>query len=205
MKLYYSPGACSLSPHIVLQELGIPFEAVLVAWEGPTGEELKKLNPMGAVPVIVTDDGQALTEGAAIVQYLADLKPSAKLAPANGTFERVRLQETLNFIASEVHKGFGPLFAAAYISPDKGVQEAICANAKSELAKRFDILAKKLGGRTTLLPSGFSVADAYLFTVLNWTAYHKIDLSPWPELKRFMEATSARPAVQAALKAEKLI
>ncbi len=205
MKLYYSKGACSLAPHIVLQELGIPFETVSVDWSGKSGEELSKLNPMGAVPTLVLDDGQSLTEGAAIVQYLADLKPSAKLAPANGTPERYRLQEALNFIASELHKGFNPLFTLDLLSKDPAVQGAVATYAKADLGRKFDVVSQKLGDRTTLLPSGYSVADAYLFTVLTWTGFVGIDLKPWPTLTRFMDTMRARPAVQAAMKAEHII
>jgi glutathione S-transferase len=205
MKLYYSQGACSLAPHITLQELGIPFELKQVEFAGPSGAELTHYNPMGAVPTLILDDGSALTEGAAILQYLADQKPAAKLAPAAGTMERYRLQEWLNFIASEVHKGFGPIFGIADVSPDPAVQEQIRKAAIDGLHKRFDVITQKLGSRTTLLPSGYSVADAYLFTVLSWTTFLKIDISKWTALTQFMDSVRARPATQAALKAEKLI
>lgn len=200
MKLYYSPGACSLSPHIVLRELGMPFAAVRVDLKTKRtadGADYTAINGKGYVPALELDDGQLLTEGPAIVQYLADRKPEARLAPANGTMERYRLQEWLNFITSELHKQFSPLFNPE--SPP-AVKEA----QKLRLGGRFDWLAKQLEGKDYLLGKDFSVADAYLFTVLGWCQYTGIDLARWPVLARFVERIAARPAVQEALKAEGL-
>ncbi|MEO8672230.1 MAG: glutathione transferase GstA [Tahibacter sp.] len=198
MKLYFSPGACSLSPHIVLRELGLPFDAVKVDLASKTtadGADFKKINPKGYVPTLQLDDGRVLTEGPAIVQYLADLKPESKLAPANGTFERYQLQEWLNFISTEIHKQFSPLFNAA--NPDS-VKDA----QKTKLAQRFAEIAPVLDKQDYLMGKDFSVADAYLFTVLGWSKYFSIDLQQWPSIAKFVERVAARPAVVAALDVE---
>lgn len=198
MKLYYSPSACSLSPHIVLREAGLAFDLDRVdtrAKKTQSGNDFYAINPKGYVPALELDDGQVLTEGAAIVQYLADKKPESKLAPANGTLARYRLQEWLNFIASEVHKSFTPLFYPT--TPDEAKLQF-----KERLATRFGLLSKELEGKSWLMGDTFTVADAYLFTVLRWTAFVGIDLSKWPVLAQYAERVSARPAVKAALEAE---
>ena len=199
MKLYFSPGACSLSPHIVLTELGLPVEKVKVdlrtkAMDG--GGDFRTINPKGYVPVLQLDDGSILTEGPAIVQYLADRKPEAHLAPPNGTMERYRLQEWLNFISTELHKQFSPLF-----NPDSS--ETVKEAQKKRLAERFDFVAQTLAKQDHLLPSGFSVADAYLFTVLTWAGFVGLDLAPWPALPAYLSRVQARPAVAATLAAER--
>ncbi len=197
MKLYYSPGACSLSPHIVLNEAGIAFDAETVdlgAKKTKSGADYKAINPKGAVPALQLDNGQVLTEGSAIVQYLADQKPATKLAPAAGTMERYRLQEWLNYIASEIHKGFSPLFNPKASDDWKQV-------VKDNLGAKFDYLSKQLQGKDYLM-GAFSVADAYLFTILGWSKYMNIDLAKWPVLAQYMERVGARPAVKAALEAE---
>ena len=201
MKLYYMPGACSLAPHIAFREAGLPFDLEKV--DGATkktagGEDYTAINPKGAVPAIKLDDGQVLTEGAAIQQYIADKAPGKKLAPAAGTMERYRLQETLNYIASEVHKGIGQLFNKAM--PDD-FKEAV---KKGLAAKQFPFIEKALAGKDYLL-GDFTVADGYLFTVLNWTKFHNIDLSAYPNISAFMKRVAARPAVQEAMKAEGLL
>lgn len=201
MKLYYSPGACSLSPHIVAREAGIPVELVKVdlkAKKLSDGGDFFDVNAKGYVPAIRLDDGQFLTEGPAIVQYLADQKPGAKLAPAAGTMERYRVQEWLNFITSELHKGIGGLFNPA-VTPEwrKGITD--------RLEVRLGYLAKALQGKAYLMGDAFSVADAYLFTVLNWAPMVKLDLAPWPVLGEYQKRVAARPAVQEALKAEGLV
>lgn len=201
MKLYFSPGACSLSPHIVLRELGLPFEAVKVdlgSKKTADGGDFKAINPKGYVPTLQLDNGQILTEGPAIVQYLADLKPEAKLAPANGSWERYQLQEWLNFISTEIHKQFSPLFNAA--NPDS-VKDA----QKTKLAQRFAEISPLLEKQDYLTGSDFSVADAYLFTVVGWAKFVQLDLSAWPHLIAFQGRVAARPATQRALKAEGLI
>jgi glutathione S-transferase len=201
MKLYYSPGACSLSPHIVAQETGQPVELVKVDVQAKTlagGGDFWKVNPKGYVPALGLADGQVLTEGPAIVQYLADRKPDAKLAPANGTMERYRLQEMLGFINSEIHKAYSPLF-------NPQVTPEVRDERMAYLAKRYGFVETMLAGKDYLFGSQFSAADAYLFTVTNWAHHVKLDLSAFPNLLAFQKRVAARPAVQAAMKAEGLI
>jgi glutathione S-transferase len=201
MKLYYSPGACSLSPHIVARELGIPVELKKVNTKDKTvegGGDYWQVNGRGYVPALELDNGQVLTEGPAIVQYLADQKPEAGLAPKNGSLERYRLQEWLNFLTSEVHKQFSPLFKPN--TPDEYKKIA-----KENLATRFDWLDKQLAGKDYLTGKSFSVADAYLFVLLNWTKFQAIDLAKWPNLAAFQARVGARPKVQEALQAEGLL
>ncbi len=198
MKLYISPGACSLSPHIVLREAGVPFDIETVDLANKrtaTGGDYKAINPKGYVPALQLDGGEVLTEGPAIVQYVADLKPGSRLAPAAGSLDRYRLQEALNFITSELHKSFSPLF-------NPKTPEAYKETVKGNLAGRFDLLSKNLQGKDYLMGSTFTVADAYLFTILSWTAYVGIDLAKWPVLKAYSDRVAARPAVKAALEAE---
>ena len=200
MKLFFSPGACSLSPHIALREAGLPVELVKVDLKAKTladGSDFRAINGKGSVPVLGLPDGSVLTEGPAIVQYIADRNPAAGLAPANGTPERYRLQEILNFITSELHKGFSPLF-----NPDCPPEWK--AQVKAMLGQRFDWLSGQLDGKSYLLGEQFSVADGYLFTVLFWTRWVGIDLANWPVLQAFFERVAARPQVQAALAAEGL-
>jgi glutathione S-transferase len=200
MKLYFSPGACSLSPHIVLHEAGLKHDAEKVdlrAKKTESGADFRAINPKGQVPALVLDDGSLLTEGPAIVQYLADLKPEAKLAPANGTMPRYRLQEWLNYISTEIHKQFTPLFLPT--TPD-AAKEAFAA----KLMREFGFLDSELAKRNWLAGDSFSVADAYLFTVSNWAQYVKLDLSAYTNLLAYRKRVAARPGVQAALKAEGL-
>lgn len=198
MKLYYAPRTCSLSPHIVLLELGLPFEAVRVDNRTKLtehGDDFLAINPKGYVAALELDNGEVLTEGTAIVQYLADLRPEAGLAPANGTLQRVRLQEWLNFISGEIHAGMSPLFNAA-------IPEEVKAIFRARLFKRFDYLEVALGQADYLLGNRFGVADAYLFTVLGWVDFFAIDLAPWPALAAFRARIVGRPQVQAAVRAE---
>ncbi|MGZ8255704.1 MAG: glutathione transferase GstA [Burkholderiaceae bacterium] len=200
MKLYYSPGACSLSPHIVAREAGLPLTTVRVDTKNKTtesGDDYRVINPKGYVPLLELDDGVRLTEGPAIVQYLADLAPAAKLAPPNGTLERYQLQEWLNFITSEIHKQFSPLF-------DGTMPEEAKEKFRNKLAGRFDLIAAQLEGRDYLMGS-FTVADAYLFTVLGWARYTGPDLARWPILQAYVARIAARPHVQEALRAEGLL
>ncbi|EHR68939.1 glutathione S-transferase [Burkholderiales bacterium JOSHI_001] len=200
MKLYYSNGACSLSPHIVLRESGLPFELVLASTKThklPDGTDYYTINPKGYVPLLELDNGQRLSEGPAIVQYIADQVPAKKLAPANGTMERYRLQEWLNFITSELHKGFSPLFNPA--TPDDYKPQV-----KERLLGRFKWVNEQLEGKQYLLGNDFSVADAYLFVVSSWGQYVGVDLKPFANLQAFSARVAARPAVQEALKAEGL-
>ncbi|GAC1348024.1 MAG: glutathione transferase GstA [Myxococcales bacterium] len=201
MKLYFSPGACSLSAHIALREAGLPFDLEQVdlrAKKTKAGVVFSSISPKGAVPTLQLDDGQILTEGPAIVQYIADRKPESQLAPQAGTLERYRLQEWLNYVTSEIHKGFSPLFKATTPAEYK-------ETLKAALAERFDYLARHLEKQKYLLGEKFTVADGYLFTVLNWTKHVAIDLSRWPVLQAYQARVAARPAVHEALKAEGLL
>ncbi|MBS1191396.1 MAG: gstA [Rhodocyclaceae bacterium] len=201
MKLYFSPGACSLSPHIVLCELGLPHQLESVDLKTHLtagGGDFYMINPKGYVPALQLDDGQLLTEGPAIVQYLAEKKPEAGLLPPAGTLERARVQEWLTFIGTEIHKNFSPLF-----NPAAAVEWKEAA--KANLERRFAFVDKALAGRDYLMGLGFSVADAYLFTTVNWTFFLGIDLAPWPALAAFHKRVTARPAVQEAMRAEGLL
>jgi glutathione S-transferase len=201
MKLYYSPGACSLSPHIVLLEAGLPFTLEKIDFatkKTSTGTDYFTINSKGAVPALQLDDGRVLTEGPAIVQYLADLKPDSALAPRAGTFERYQLMEILNYITSEVHKGFSPLFNPKISADWK-------ASALANLEKKFDWLTGFLTGKTFLMGNTFTVADAYLFTVMKWTGHLKINLGKWPVLAAYQSRIVQRPKVQQALKEEGLL
>lgn len=199
LKLYYAPGACSLSPHIVLRETGTPFELVktdLRAKKTEKGEDYLGKNPGGFVPALELEDGSVLTEGPVIVQYIAD--KAGKLAPAYGTTERYRMMSWLNFISSELHKGFSPLFNAQMPEEAKKIS-------RDRLGLRLGVIGRQLAGRDYIMGKEFSVPDAYLFTVLSWTKRPTgIDLSAHPSLEQFHARVGARPAVQAALKAEGL-
>ncbi len=200
MKLYYSPGACSLSPHIVLRESGLAFEPVLASTKShklQDGTDFYTINPLGYVPVLELDDGSRLREGPAIVQYIADQVPAKALAPANGTMARYQLQEWLTFIGTELHKGFSPLFNPAMPEEVKGM-------ARERLAKRLAWVDGELAKSPYLMGEQFSVADAYLFTVSRWTGFAKVDISGLQHLNAFIARMNARPAVQAALQAEGL-
>ena len=199
MKLYFSPVACSLSPHIALREAGLDFELVRVDLKSHTlasdGSDFTRINPKGYVPVLELDDGTRLSEGPAIVQYIADLKPETGLAPKNGTLARYRLQEWLGFINSEVHKGFSPLFRSA-------TPEETKASAREALSNRLTYIAAHLDRNEYLMGKQFTVADGYLFTVLNWGRWVGIDLKQWPSLAAYVERVSVRPSVSAAKAAE---
>ena len=201
MKLYYSPGACSLSPHIVLREAGLKFEPVLASTKThklQDGTDYYTINPKGYVPLLELDNGERLSEGPAIVQYIADQAPDKKLAPANGTFARARLQQWLNFTTSEIHKTYSPLFNAA-------VPEEYKTMAKAKLQDRYRWVDSQLEGKSYLLGDAFSVADAYLFTVTNWAPRVGVDLSAYKNIAAYMARVAARPAVQEAMKAEGLL
>jgi glutathione S-transferase len=200
MKLYFSTAACSLSPRIVLMEAGIPFTAVktdLKSKKTESGADFFSINSKGAVPALELDDGQVLTEGPVIVQYLADLKPDSGLAPRAGSFERYRLMEMLNYITSEVHKAFSPLFKADTPADARKI-------AVDNLGKKFDWLSAHLAGKKFLMGEIFTVADAYLFTVLRWSALVHVDLTRWPVLTAYVARVEERPKVQEALRAEGL-
>ena len=200
MKLYYSPGACSLSPHIVLHEAGLAFELVMAPTKThklQDGTDYYTINPLGYVPMLELDDGTRLREGPAIVQYVADQVPAKNLAPANGTLPRYRLQEWLTFIGTEIHKSFSPLFNPAM--PEEGKQIY-----RERLANRFEFVNRELEGKQYVMGDHFTVADAYLFTVTRWTKPMQIDTSRYPNLMAHNARVEARPAVQMALQHEKL-
>lgn len=201
MKLYYSPGACSLSPHIVLREAGLAFELVLASTKShklPDGTDYYGINPLGYVPLLELDDGTRLREGPAIVQYVADQVPTRNLAPANGTLPRYRLQEWLTFIGTEIHKSFTPLFMPAM--PEEGKQIF-----RDRIAGRLQWVDGQLEGKQYLMGDAFSVADAYLFVVTNWAKPMNLDLAAYKHLLAWRERMAARPAVQEAMKAEGLL
>ncbi len=201
MKLYYSPGACSLSPHIVLRESGLAFQLALASTKThklADGTDYYTINAKGYVPLLELDNGERLSEGPAIVQYIADQVPEKALAPANGSMARYRLQEWLNFITSELHKGFSPLFNPATPEDYKPL-------VKERLGSRLKWVDEQLEGRAYLMGEQFTVADAYLFTVTNWCKFVGLDIAALKNLGAFMGRVAARPAVQQALKAEGLL
>ena len=201
MKLYYSPGACSLSPHIALHEAGLAFEAIAAPTKThklADGTDYYSINPLGYVPLLVLDDGRQLREGPAIVQYIADQAPEKHLAPPAGSFERYKLQEWLTFIGTELHKGFSPLFTP-------GMPEEVKTAARTRLGARLQWVEGELAKGPYLMGEQFTVADAYLFTVVGWSRLVGVDISALLRLGEFMARMRARPAVQAALRAEGLL
>jgi glutathione S-transferase len=201
MKLYYFPGACSMAAHIALREAGLPFDLEKVDLMGSrkteSGADFASINPKGYVPALQLDNGQILTEVGVVLQYVADQKPGSGLAPAAGTLERYRLMEMLNFITSELHKNFTPLFNPAASAEAK---EAATAN----ITKRMAYLNDQLAGKQYLLGDTFTVADAYLTTILGWCQFVKFDISAWPNIGAFAGRVMGRPAVQATMQAEGL-
>lgn len=198
MKLYFSPGACSMNPHIMLREAGMKFDLEKVdlgSHKTANGKDFYGINPKGYVPALELDNGQVLTENQAIVQYVADQKPEAKLAPANGTMERYRMQEWLGFIGTEIHKAFSPLF-------NPNISEADKKAAFDKLTKRFEFINKNLEGKQYLMGDHFTAPDSYTFVMLQWAQHHKLDLSRFANLKAYGERIAARPAVKATLEAE---
>ena len=200
MQLYYAPGACSLSPHIVAREAGIPLtleKVDLKSHKTANGEDYYAVNPRGYVPALKLDDGNTLTEGPAIVQYLADQKPESGLAPPNGTFARYKLQEMLTFINGEIHKAFSPLFA----NPSEEVRK----QSLEKINKRFAWMEKEMGDKPFLTGDRFSVADAYFFVMLTWAHKHRIDMTPYPRLDAWFARVKSRPHVIEAMKEEGLV
>ncbi|HKF30466.1 MAG TPA: glutathione transferase GstA [Candidatus Binataceae bacterium] len=201
MKLYISPGACSLSPHIVVSETGLNVELEkvnLAEHKTASGQDYMTINPKGYVPALRLDDGSVLTEGPAIVQYLADQKPGSGLIPAAGSIDRYRVQEWLNFIGTELHKNFGALF-------NKATPDAVKETTRANITKRLAYLNDQLAGKQYLMGSNFTVADAYTFTIVNWTNFVGIDLKPYPNLAAYMARVAARPKVLETLKSEGLV
>lgn len=200
MKLFYKPGACSLASHIVLHEIGGPFDIEpvdTVAGRTASGNDYRQINPKGYVPALQLDDGQILTEGPAILQYLADGAPKAALAPTVGTVARARMLEQLTFVSSELHKAFGPLFR-------DGSSEAEKSAAREAVARKFDHVEAAFANDHTSEET-FTIADAYLFVVANWANFTGIDLAKWPRLSAFVARIAARPTTQAAMRVEGLI
>jgi glutathione S-transferase len=199
MKLYFSPGACALHPQIALRETGLDFELVRVdlrAHKLQDGTDFYSINPKGYVPLLELADGTRLTEGAIIDQFVADKNPGTKILPAVGTMERVRVQEWLHFIATELHKQFSPLFNPQLSDDDKSA-------ARKKLGNRFDYIERELGKKSFLMGDQFTVADGYLFNMLRWTQFTGIDLSNWPGLSAYSARLEARPSVKASLEAER--
>ncbi len=199
MKLYFSPGACALHPQIALREAGIPFDLVRVdlrAHKLQDGADFYAINPKGYVPVLELDDGSRLTEGAVIDQWIADQKPAARILPPAGTIERVRVQEWLHFIGTEIHKQFAPLFNPQIAADQKAAQH-------EKIAKRLTYVQDELGAKPFLLGDTFTVADGYLYNMLRWTEFTGVDLSKWPALVKYFERVGERPAVKAAVEAER--
>jgi glutathione S-transferase len=201
MKLYYSPGTCSQASHIVLREAGLTFTIDKVdtkTKQTETGANYLAINPNGYVPALEIEPGLVLTEGPAILQYLADKKPQLNLAPANGTLERYQLQSMLNFITSEIHKGYSPLFKPNFPAEGKTIY-------KEQIGKRFDVIEASLSKQDYLMPWGYTIADAYLFVVSGWSGFVGIDLTQWPSLQKWRQRIAERPAVKEALVAEGLV
>lgn len=201
MKLYYSPGACSMAVHIVLNKGGFSFDKEqvdLASKKTASGADFTAINPNGYVPALMLDNGEVLTEAVVILAWLADQAPERRLAPAAGSMERYRLQEKLNFLTTELHKGVGSLF-------NPRMPEDWRTQVKAGLGKRLDYIAGLLQDRQYLMGDEFSIADAYLFTILGWSGLVKLDLSPWPVLASYSARIAERPAVQATMKAEGLI
>jgi glutathione S-transferase len=200
MKLYFAPGACSLAPHIALREAALEFDLEQVdlrAKQTKSGGDYRAINAKGGVPALGLDDGQVLTEGAAILQYIADRKPASHLAPAAGTLERYRLQEWLNWVATELHKGISPFFNPKASDEWKQIL-------RERLAFQFEFLSGRMV-KPFLMGAQYTVADSYLYTILRWTKLHAIELGKWPDIPAFMARVESRPAAQAALKAEGLL
>jgi len=201
MKLYLSPGACSLASHIVLKEAGFQFNTEkvnLADKKTESGGDFNQINPKGYVPALQLENGQVLTEGVAIMQFLADQKPDSGLLPKAGSIERYRLIEWLNFIATEVHKTLGPLWKPTLSEETKTVL-------KDLFARRMDYVSAELKDKSYLMGEQFTVADAYLFTVLNWCGMLKVDLSKWPSIQAYVSRVASRPKVQDAMKAEGIL
>ena len=207
MKLYYSSGSCALAPHIVLNELNMAYELEAVDLKAKTtvSGDYTKVNPKGAVPALRMDNGEILTEGPAITQYLADQKPESGLMPKFGTLERYRCAEWLNYITSEVHKSFGQLFSAGAFVKNEDAQKEYKNTVRGAIEKKLGFVSERLGTNDYLLGKQFTVADAYLFTCLNWCKYFDINLGKWGNVEAFMGRVAARPAVARAMKEQGML
>lgn len=203
MKLFYSPGACSMATHIVLEELGMKYEAVKIDASKPRSPEHLKASPLGYVPALITDKGEGLCEGVAIMQYLADQKPEKNLVPKLGTWERYKMMELMNFLSTELHKGFNPLWSLDRWTTTPEAKEHLRTAVISRLSTRLDAMENMVkGGKQFLFGDTFTIADAYAFTVLNWSKMVNLDMSKWPSLLGYTEKISMRPSVQTVMKSE---
>lgn len=208
MKLFIAPGACSMAPHILLEEVGASFETYKVdlrAKKLANGDDFLKINPKGQVPTLQTESGDILTECAVILQYISDQYPASNGLPAAGTWKRYQAQEWLNYISTEVHKTMGYFFAINRLYTDNTVADQVREATRLVTAQKFDYLSKHLDSHSFLMGNEFSAPDAYLFTVLNWHRFLGMDISKWPTLKNYMEKMAARPSCQKAMKAEGLV
>ncbi len=206
MKLYFATGTCSLAPHIALKEAGIAFETekVDIRAKQYSGGDYREVNPKGSVPALRLDNGEILTENAAILQYIADMKPESGLAPRQGTWARVRLQEALNFVATEVHKSYGVMFAADRMVKNPEGNKELKSAMREALAAKYELASRSLANGDFLTGSNFTVADAYFYTVSRWAGMMEVDLSRFPAIQSYMKRVSERPAVRAALEGEGL-
>jgi glutathione S-transferase len=207
MKLYYSAGSCSTSCHIALEESGLKYEAIEVDWDNPNDPNIAlitKLNPLGTLPILITDDGKQLDQNASIQTYVAELAPAKKLLPAPGTFERAEAMNWLSFVCSDLHKSVGALFGLPGITQDKAIQDTIRKFMVRRANETMAYLDSKLAGKDYVMGSQFTVADGYAFVVLGWTRYLDIPLTPYKNLQAYMARITARPAVAKVLKDEGL-
>ncbi|MBY0516324.1 MAG: glutathione transferase GstA [Bacteriovoracaceae bacterium] len=203
MKLYYSPGACSLASHIILNETGIPFETEMKSTKDKAA--IVAIHPKGYIPLLKMDNGEILSEGVAIMQYVADQKPELNLMPKMGTTERYRALEWLNYISTEIHKGYSPLFTADRLIGEERERDTFKAKVKDALSQKFDWIDAQLAGKDYLLGKDFTLCDAYLFTCFSWSKYVSLDTSKWKNLATWNSRVYARPAVQTAMKTEGLL
>jgi glutathione S-transferase len=208
MKLYYSAGSCSTSCHIVLEEAGLKHEAIEVDWDNPSDPNLSlvtRLNPLGTLPILITDEGKQLDQNVSIQTYIADLVPAKGLLPAHGTLERAEAMNWLSFVCSDLHKGIGAMFGIPSVSTDTGVQEIVRKYMLEKASAYISYFDSKLAGKDYVMGKNFTVADAYAFVVLGWTKWLEVPLTPYKNVQAYMERVAARPAVSKVLKAEGLI
>ena len=207
MKLYYVPGACSLAPHIILEEMGIPYTAQKLSFEDDSlnRPEYSKINPMHAVPALALQDGTVITETSAIMQYIAEQKPSTNLVPRAGTIERTKQQQYLNFVTSELHPTFGLLWSAETFVKDEKARVDFTNNVKQKIADRLEVFNNWLNGKTYLMGEQFTVADAYAFTVISWSKYVDVKIDRYSNIPGYLSRVAERPAVLRTLKNEGLI
>lgn len=208
MKLYYSSGSCSTSCHILLEEAGLKYEAIEVDWDNASDPNVAltaKLNPLGTLPILITDEGKQLDQNIAIHVYVADKAPGKNLLPQAGTFERAEAENWMSFVAADLHKGVGGMFTIPYMSEDKNVQSAARKFMLDRANQYISYVDSKLAGKDYLMGKTFTAADAYAFIVLGWTKYLEIPLTPYKNVQSYMARVAARPAVAKVLKDEGLV